>query len=158
MKWNYPSKGQMPQRGTGWCLVNAKNAKFYIATYFPETHDWRCQDTSKWNGDSDITKGLRIETDQVLSWIEIDAIKTNLELDENGEEYPSLFYENCRLEVADYSEYDSKFTFRYGGKVTAICRMAERAYKLMGYMRDITPVDITVINGVIRDVKPHKQE
>ena len=154
MKWNYPSKGQMPQPGTGWCLVNAINSKYYIATYFPEPQEWRCQDTSEWN--SEIAVVVRLGTNQILKWAEIDAIKDDIELDENGEVYPRLFYENCRLEVADYSEYDSKFTFRFGGRVTAICRMAERAYKLMEYMQHLTPVDITIEKGVIRDVKPHE--
>ena len=77
----------------------------------------------------------------------------NVDLDERV--HPNLYYENCKLEIADYSEYDSKFTFRYSGIVTSTCRMASRSYKLLEYMRDCVAVDITVKNGIIMDVKEH---
>lgn len=83
----------------------------------------------------------------------IDENINNVDLDEHV--HPNLYYENCKLEVADYSEYDSKFTFRYSGIITSTCRMASRSYKLMEYMRDGVAVDITVKNGIIMDVKEH---
>ena len=65
-------------------------------------------------------------------------------------------YHNCKIKIADYSEYDAKFTFAYGGEFTAICKLAHNAYALTGYMRDIVPVDITVENGSIIKVEPHE--
>lgn len=156
MKWNYPSKGQLPEKCVGWCLVKAKNGKFYIATYFPEKYEWRCQDTSKWHDDPSKYGDPRIENSQVLGWIEIDAIKDNIQLDKNGEEYPSLRYENCKLEIADYSQDDENFTFSFGGRVTATCIDPKRTQQLMNYMRDKTSIDITIENGIIKDATPHE--
>lgn len=151
MRWKYPAKGQMPPQGCGWCLLFANNGKYYIATYIHEAHEWRCQDYRlKDNGIP------CLEENQVLCWVEIAEIKNSIELDENGEEYPMETYKNCKLKIADFTEYNTKFTFSYGGTITAECRMAPRTYEMMGYMRDLKPVDITIENGVIRAVKEHK--
>ena len=156
MRWKYPSKGEIPPQGCRWCLVVASNYKFYIATHIPEAHEWLCQ-YYRWKDDIPASAlSIRLEENQVLKWVDIDEIKDNIQLDENGEEYPTETYKNCKLKVADFTEYDSKFTFEYGGTITAECRMAPRTYEMMGYMRDLKPVDITIENGVIRAVKEHK--
>lgn len=157
MKWKYPSKGQMPPEGCGWCLLIAENFKYYIATYIPNAHEWRCQDY-RWKDDGIPASALsiRLEENQVHSWVEIAEIKNNIELDENGEEYPMETYKNCKLKIADFTESEAQFTFEYGGTITAECRTTPRTYEMMGYMRDLKPVDITIEDGVIKDVKEHK--
>lgn len=157
MKWKYPSKGQMPPQGCGWCLVTAENFKYYIATYIPEHHEWRCQDY-RWKDDGIPASALsiRLEESQIHSWVEIDEIKNSIELDENGEEYPLETYKNCKLKVADFTEEEVKFTFSYGGTITAECWRPAKTCEIMDYMRDLKSVDITIENGVIREVKEHK--
>lgn len=70
--------------------------------------------------------------------------------------YPMETYKNCKLKVADFTEDEAQFTFEYGGTITAECRMTPRTYEMMGYMRDLKPIDITIENGVIKAVTEHK--
>lgn len=153
MKWTYTSKA-LPDKGAGWCLIQAVNAKYYIAVYNSGAHEWRCQDTA-W-ARNDPACCLRLDEDQVRCWVDIMAIRIGLELDENGEEPTPCVYENCRIEAANYSGDDPKFAFTYGGSGEAVCRNSLNAEKLTAAMARRKPVDICVEEGLIKAVEAHE--